>query len=387
MQTTRRKFLQASAVASAVWASPGSVSGTPTAEVLDAYQIANRHLFSRSVPGPDFFEGMLLGNGDIGVCVTSRPDALNVHLGKNDSWDIRVSEDFCKDVLPFKHLLELWKRADEEAKRQGKPGMEFIETNIDFFREYTEKTSSSYAKSWPRPWPCGTVRICWDPRWVHFRRQDLDPSNGLLMIRLRVTSLTGSPRDLSLSCFIDWDTGLLSVSTDGPAPFSSVSYYPELDDGTYLPPPEIDGKIQSDGENSSAEFSCFQVFPATASTQQHTNSSRSDKDRSFALYARAGGSWEIEGLEESRAQLDRRKTGVKETYEGFEEPPKDSPRILLRSAKEQPLRLQLAIVTPRDHADNANAARKLVNRLCEVPVERIQKQPLKNGSISGPVLP
>jgi len=36
---------------------------------------------------------MLLGNGDVGACVVVRPDALGIHIGKNDCWDIRVSED------------------------------------------------------------------------------------------------------------------------------------------------------------------------------------------------------------------------------------------------------------------------------------------------------
>jgi len=39
---------------------------------LDGFRIARRHKIVRTVPTPAFFEGMLLGNGDIGVCITVR---------------------------------------------------------------------------------------------------------------------------------------------------------------------------------------------------------------------------------------------------------------------------------------------------------------------------
>src|SRR5579875_3959861 len=160
MKTTRRRFLQTSAVASAAGFMPRPALEAAKDAVLQPSQIARRHSIIRAIPGPNFFEGMLLGNGDVGVCVVVRPDALGLHLGKNDSWDIRVSEDIEKNVLTFKELLKLWARAGEAAKRQGKPDMLYLETNIDFFREYTEKVASSYRMPWPRPWPCGTV-------WIH----------------------------------------------------------------------------------------------------------------------------------------------------------------------------------------------------------------------------
>ena len=126
MKTTRRKFLAASAASAAGTMLPDSLTRIPAAGPLDASQIAERHRIVRDLSTPDFFEGMLLGNGDIGVCITVRPDALGLHLGKEDSWDIRVSEDHNQDVLPFNELLKLWERAGEEAKRQGKPDMLYL---------------------------------------------------------------------------------------------------------------------------------------------------------------------------------------------------------------------------------------------------------------------
>jgi hypothetical protein len=50
---------------------------------------------------------MLLGNGDVGAGLIVRPDALGIHIDKNDCWDIRVSEDITDQVLPFRELLQL----------------------------------------------------------------------------------------------------------------------------------------------------------------------------------------------------------------------------------------------------------------------------------------
>src|ERR1700704_3189612 len=121
MKTNRREFLQTTALASlAAVHSPYSASsesptnGITTAEHLNPSDIARKHMIVRDTPSASFFEGMLLGNGDIGACVVVRPDSLGIHIGKNDCWDIRVSEDIANHVLPFRELLQLWQRASEE---------------------------------------------------------------------------------------------------------------------------------------------------------------------------------------------------------------------------------------------------------------------------------
>ena len=145
MKTTRREFLQTSALVSAAvaqgtrGAAPQSAPlSTPRDQELEGYSIAARHVMQWNLPGPSFFEGMLLGNGDVGVCAEVRPDALGLHIAKNDCWDIRVSDDPANSVLPFDELLRLWKLASEEAIRIGKPEMLFPERQTDVFRQYTE---------------------------------------------------------------------------------------------------------------------------------------------------------------------------------------------------------------------------------------------------------
>jgi len=323
MKPTRRGFLTTTALAPLATQKPPG---------LDAFRIARRHRIIRTEPAPNFFEGMLLGNGDIGVCVTLRPDALGLHLGKEDSWDIRVSEDHYQHVLHFNDLLKLWERAGQEAKRQGKPEMLFLETSIDFFREYTQKVASSYRKPWPRPWPCGLVWIHWDPRMLHLVRQVLDPSDGLLTIDLEHDDLGGSLRKVRLLSFVNQTTGHVSVSTDAPAPIISVAYYPNIDREANLPPPET--AIRA--EPGFAEFSCYQHFPAVAEA-------RSEKDRNFALCGRLSGDWSVEGAS-------------------------------LRSTRMQLLRLDLTLATPRDYKDNVAHARREAARLSRTPIARLQKE-------------
>ena len=133
MSTTRRTFIAASALTAAA----PRLSGAP-----DGLAIARRHPLVRTQPTPTFFEGLLLGNGDIGVCLTVRPDALGLHIGKNDSWDIRVSAEHAAHIKPFAAVLELWRQAGEEARREGRPEMTYLETKIPAFREYTELMAS-----------------------------------------------------------------------------------------------------------------------------------------------------------------------------------------------------------------------------------------------------
>ncbi len=363
---TRREFLVTSAATAAEAILPHQVMGRTGPATLEGVQIARRHRITRNLPTPNFFEGMLLGNGDIGVCVTVRPDALGLHLGKEDSWDIRVSEDHYQYVLPFKQLLELWQRASYEAKGQDKPDMLYLESSIDFFREYTEKVTSSYAKSWPRPWPCGILWVHWDSRKVRVLRQMLDPSNGLFALEIECDDLRGQRRKVEVRCFVNWATGHVSVSTDTAAPFVSVAYIPNLDPAAQLPPPEING---SAGEGF-AEFSGYQLFPATVPTQQDPHPASTDKDRNFALAGRLQGSWRVEGLAEAQEELKRIGSGSREAYW----PSGGPPSVFLRSQKEQPFRLDLTLFTPRDRADNIAFARSEVNRLAQIPVSQLQRE-------------
>src|ERR1700722_16695315 len=311
MRTNRREFLQASALASLAAAhstgvaSDGRTAGISTDAHLNASEIARRHMIVRDTPSPSFFDGMLLGNGDVGACVVVRPDAVGIHIGKNDCWDIRVSEDITSHVLPFREVLQLWQRASEEVKKMGKPDMRYLETGVPFFREYSERVgSSSDGKKWPRPWPCGTIWINWDPTWVEPSRHTLDLASGLFTLTLGRTDVENENSRVQLFIFVDWETGLISASTDQALLVRSIVYSPETD-GSHigpfesgkskeafelLPAPETSSGIFPDF----AEFSSFQHFPALGPTSDHPSPPPTDKDRNFSLYARVAGRWSVE---------------------------------------------------------------------------------------------
>jgi hypothetical protein len=330
---SRRGFLASTAIAAAA-AKPAAAE--ERAVQLDGFALARTHTIVRDKPTPNFFEGMLLGNGDIGLCITVRPDALGLRLGKEDSWDIRVSEESDRHVLPFKELLQLWQRASDEAKRQGKPDMTYLESKIDFFRQYTDAVTASYRETWPRPWPCGIVWIHWDPRKLRVTRQSLDPSNGLF--RLQLASDDGP---VNLSCFVNTVSNHVCVFSDRAAPFSSITYYPNLDRSAALPLPHM----RAQGGDSVATFEAFQVFPATAPTAEVPNPPPSDKDRNFALYSIVQGKWQAEQDGQTH--------------------------VALKSGGATLLRLDLALMTPRDRPNSQHAAQEEAQNAARRPTAEL----------------
>jgi len=330
MPTSRRTFLQTTAAV--MQTSKGSGGA------LDAVTIARRHPVVRRHATPTFFDGILLGNGDIGVCVTVRPDALGLHMGKNDSWDIRVSEDHVEHVKPFREVLDMWKRAGEEAKRRGQPEMTHLESNIDFFREYSVRTQTSYRKPWPRPWPCGIVWLHWDSRMVRVVEQKLDIADGVLRILFEYDDLRGTVRPFTLTCFVSREGNHVSVVSDSPAPVVSVAYVPNRDAQAQLP----DAELSAEG----GRFACYQHFPSTAPTEAMPNPARTEQDSGFALEGRLSGDW--------TAEVTPRRS------------------VLLRGKGLQPVRLDVALFTKRDDGDPVGRARKEATRLAGVAIEREQ---------------
>ncbi|MEW5974384.1 MAG: glycoside hydrolase family 95-like protein [Acidobacteriota bacterium] len=357
---TRRGFLGTLTATPALKQTSSPVPG----QVLDALTIARQHPLVRVGPTPNFFEGMLLGNGDVGVCVTVRPDALGLHLGKEDSWDIRVSEDHYQHVLPFKELLELWQRASDEAKRQGKPEQLFLEREIDFFHEYTKKVESSYRKSWPRPWPSGTVWIHWDARYARVKRQTLDISRGVLTLDLDQHDLNRG-RLLQVVVFVSAESGHVSVSTETDAPFLSVAYYPHLEPEAMLPPPEL----EAESEDHEVRFTAYQHFPAVAPGEHRPDPAGSKQDRNFSLCGLLKGKWVIEGLADSQAQLRQMALREADTYTRYAQ----RPRVFCRSLSRQPLRFDLTLVTPRDHPDTRTHSIQEARRLAALPVVEVRR--------------
>jgi alpha-L-fucosidase 2 len=337
MKATRREFLQASTMASLAFfrqASATSPTEDSSSKVnrhkIDAFERASAHVFVRDKPGPTYFEGLLMGNGDVGVCAVVRPDALAFHISKSDCWDIRVSEESDKEVLPFSRILEMWKNASVELKTKGNsPSIE----DAAFFREYCDRVGGSYRKEWPRPWGCGTIWLKWDSRWVEPKTYSLNPANGIFILDLKVRTFHDPERTARLTAFVDWDSGRLTIATDGPAPNLSVIYLPQIDgfhssafDSGHveprpdqLPMPELKHWV----DESAGEFSCFQYFPVIRDSEGNPDPPRTERDRNFALHGRLAGTWSISQTESSKS-------------------------LVFTTNADHALRLDVAVATPRD---------------------------------------
>ncbi len=341
-RTSRRTFIKATTGTVAVASSVPRLMPADS-RALDGFQIAARHALVRTIPTPDFFEGMLLGNGDVGVCATVRPDALGLHIGKEDSWDIRVSEEHYREVLPFDRLMELWKRAGEEAKRDGKPDMIHLENSIPELRKYNEKVTESYRKPWPRPWPCGILWIHWDPRKVRLIRQTLDPSCGILTLDLECSDLKGKVWNSQILCLVSWGTNHIHLSSTADVPVDSIAYYPNREKEAGLPDPATTGGVNA----GAAWFTCFQHFPALAPSAEQPHPPQSDLDRNFSLHGWVQGEWNLAS---------------------------SAGRQVLSRPGMEAVRVDLTLFTSRDHKDSASHAAGEVLRLSQYPVSRIRQE-------------
>lgn len=126
-------------------------------------------------PAIDFFEGALLGNGGLGVVVTTRPDAICLHFGHNNVWDIRVAENNREKTGTFAEIFEKVKSLPENLK--------IIWDDPDF-SQYLNMTADNYRKPYPRPFPCGTLILGFDRRRVELLGHKIDISTGLCEIYL-----------------------------------------------------------------------------------------------------------------------------------------------------------------------------------------------------------
>jgi hypothetical protein len=161
----------------------------------------------------------------------------------------------------------------------------------------------------------------------------LDPANGVFTLELNCLDRSSVGKTARLTCFVDWDSGLISVTTATPVALSTLSYYAQVDQGhssggdgnsskaplDALPLPVVNANSAA----GLAEFSCFQHFPAVGPTAEVPSPPPSDKDRNFALHARITGEWAVE-------------------------PRPNGKEISLKSGREQPLRLNIFVSTPRD---------------------------------------
>jgi hypothetical protein len=129
---------------------------------------AKKHSIKRDIPSPDFFEGALMGNGNLGVVACTRPDALVFYFGHNNIWDIRIEEGHKNSVGTFD---EIWN------KILNTPGDVH---NAKWYNDYVSAVTDSYHRFvYPRPYPASAAYLFFDRKGFEVLGHTLDISTGL----------------------------------------------------------------------------------------------------------------------------------------------------------------------------------------------------------------
>jgi hypothetical protein len=157
---------------------------------LISHEQARLHPIAYDKPAPDFFEGALLGNGGMGVVVTTRPDAVVLYFGHNNVWDIRIAENNREKIGTFKEVFQ---------KVKAIPDTLSVLTDDPWYAEYSKMTAQNYRAPYPRPFPCGSVLLGFDRRNAEMLGHRLDISNGLCEVFL----LANDQKKLTLQVFTD----------------------------------------------------------------------------------------------------------------------------------------------------------------------------------------
>ncbi len=138
---------------------------------------AKQHPITLDKPAVNFFEGALLGNGGLGVVVTTRPDSVLLHFGHNNVWDIRVAEKHQDKIGTFKEIFE--------KVRSISPDLSALEDDL-WYAEYLKLTEENYRAPYPRPFPCGSLLLGFDRRRAELHGHHLDIATGLCEVLFKI---------------------------------------------------------------------------------------------------------------------------------------------------------------------------------------------------------
>ncbi len=195
--------------------------------MLNSSDRAASHALVRESPSVNFFEGAILGNGGMGAVVCVRPDAVMIHFGHNNVWDIRLAENNKDKIGTFKEIFE---------KVKAIPASHKLLTEDPWYAEYLKIAQENYRKPYPRPFPCGTLVLGFDRRKVEALGYHLNIADGACRVNLLVG---GAPRFLDIFCEMTWDRlWLRTVDVDGApvdSPFDRVRLVPDAETPADLP--------------------------------------------------------------------------------------------------------------------------------------------------------
>ncbi len=238
-------------------------------EKFDSFEQAKRHEIIYDKPAPDFFEGALLGNGAMGVVVTTRPDGIVFYFGHNNVWDIRVAENNREKIGKFREIFDRIKSIPDSLK---------LLTEDPWYKSYCDMAVENYRKPYPRPFPCGSVLLGFDRRNAELIGHRLDISDGMCEVFL----LTKDQRRLILRVFTDMTNDRLwfrLCDEKGNACENIFDRIRVMTDPS-TPPEFPKPKIHEDLEKGIISFS--QVLPC-AEPLENDESKGNPKDKAFRL--------------------------------------------------------------------------------------------------------
>jgi len=179
IKTSRRTFLQtATAAAAALPAKARPRRPELSTGNFDPVERAARHAIFRDKPATSFFQGAVLGNGRMGVIVTTRPDSLKVYFGHDSVLDIRAGFVPMEKLGTFEELWSKFKKGDR-----------------GWVESYNKVATEPSDTRPPRPWPCGSLLIGFDRRDAELLGHILHIDTGMLEVRFLVR---GKPETLQV---------------------------------------------------------------------------------------------------------------------------------------------------------------------------------------------
>lgn len=157
---------------------------------FSSYEQAKQHSLHYNKPAVDFFEGALLGNGGMGVVVTTRPDGIMLYFGHNNVWDIRIAEKNREAIGTFDYVFDKVSKISDTLKKL---------TDDPWYKKYSDMAQENYRQPYPRPFPCGSVLLGFDRRDAELLGHSLDIANGVCEVYL----LDADKNKIKLQVFTD----------------------------------------------------------------------------------------------------------------------------------------------------------------------------------------
>lgn len=264
-----RTFIGALTIATALYAGEAACQQENVAAVrsgFDPVERAARHPIIAEGPAVDFFEGALLGNGGLGAVVTTRPDAVVIHFGHNDVWDIRFPGE---SSVPAGTFGDTYARAIALP-----PDTQPIIEGDSWSREYPDEHLD---KPYPRPFPCGSIVLWFDRREAELLGHYMHINSGFCEVDFLI-------RDeiVHLQIFVDMTADRLwarTIDADGLSVIPPFQYISIIPDPTT--PQEFPSPVSIRREDLGL-VGFRQILPATAAGVG-TDYVPDPRDRSFTL--------------------------------------------------------------------------------------------------------